>query len=85
VVERVVKLWGDGLRWEPDPGSHPHEAVLLRLDSAKARKRLAWQPRLALDEALAWTVDWYRAFLRREDMRRVTLSQIARYAEMVAA
>jgi len=85
VVERVVELWGDGLRWERDPGLQPHEAVLLRLDSAKARKRLAWQPRLALDEALAWTVDWYKAFLGRQDMRRVTLAQIARYAEMVAA
>ena len=85
VVERVVKLWGDGLRWEPDPGSHPHEALLLRLDSAKARKRLAWQPQLPLDEALAWTVDWYKAHLRREDMRGVTLAQIARYAELVAA
>ena len=85
VVERVVKLWGDGLRWEPDPGSHPHEAILLRLDSAKARKRLGWRPRLALEEALAWTVDWYKAFLGRQDVRRVTLAQIARYAEPVAA
>ena len=85
VVDRVVKLWGDGLRWEQDPGSHPHEAILLRLDSAKAHKQLAWQPRLALDEALAWTVEWYKAFLARQDMRRVTLAQIARYAELVAA
>jgi hypothetical protein len=30
-------------------------------------------------------VDWYKACLGREDMRRVTLAQIARYAEMVAA
>ena len=85
IVERVVKLWGDGLRWEQDPGSHPHEAILLRLDSAKARKRLAWHPRLSLDEALSWTVDWYKAFLARQDMRRVSLEQIARYAELVAA
>ena len=85
VVDRVVKLWGDGLRWEADPGSHPHEAILLRLDSAKARKHLAWQPRLPLDEALAWTVDWYKAFLGRQDVRRVSLAQIARYAELVAA
>jgi CDP-glucose 4,6-dehydratase len=85
VADRVVKLWGDGLRWEQDSASHPHEAILLRLDSAKARKHLAWQPRLALDDALAWTVDWYRAFLGRQDMRRVTLAQIARYADLVAA
>ena len=85
IVERVVKLWGDGLRWEQDPGSHPHEAILLRLDSSKARERLAWNPRLSFDEALSWTVNWYKAFLARQDMRRVTLAQIARYAELVAA
>lgn len=84
VVECVLKLWGDGLRWEQDRGGHPHEAMLLSLDSAKARARLAWQPRLALDEALKWTVDWYKAFLGRQDMRQLTLRQITRYGQLVA-
>ena len=34
------------LRWEVDPGPHPHEAHWLKLDSSKARARLGWTPRL---------------------------------------
>jgi CDP-glucose 4,6-dehydratase len=81
VMDKVVRLWGEGLRWEPDTAAHPHEAQLLRLDSAKARGTLGWRPRLPLDEALAWTVDWYKAQLRGDDMRRATLGQIERYAQ----
>lgn len=79
VMDRIVRLWGGGLQWEADAASHPHEAALLLLDSAKARSELGWRPRLDLDEALAWTVDWYKACLRGEDMREVTAGQIARH------
>jgi hypothetical protein len=40
---------------------------------------------MALDEALAWTVDWYKAQLRGEDMHRLTLQQIERYARAGAS
>ena len=81
LMDRLVGLWGDGLRWETDAGSHPHEAAQLRLNSAKARKQLGWRPRLDLDQALGWTVDWYKASLRGEDMRALTAGQIAKYAQ----
>ena len=32
------------------------------LSAAKARERLGWKPRFGLDDAIAETVDWYRAF-----------------------
>lgn len=33
------------------------------LDAGKAKQRLGWQPRFSLDEGLARTAAWYRAFL----------------------
>lgn len=33
------------------------------LDAGKAKSRLAWAPRYSLEDGLAETVDWYRAFL----------------------
>ncbi len=81
LMDRLVGLWGGGLRWETDTGSHPHEAAQLRLNSTKARKQLGWRPRLDLDQALAWTVDWYQASLRGEDMRALTALQIGKYAQ----
>lgn len=76
VVERLTQLWGEGATWKPDEGSHPHEAVSLQLDSAKARHRLPWEARIPLSEGLAWTVDWYRAYGEGQDMRALTASQI---------
>jgi CDP-glucose 4,6-dehydratase len=78
VVDGLTRLWGDGARWEQDGGKHPHEASYLRLDCAKARARLGWQPALALDDALSFSVDWYRQLGRGADMREVSLSQIDR-------
>ena len=76
IVDRLVALWGDGARWEQDPGSHPHEAAMLTLDSTKATQRLGWQPAIALEPALRLTVDWYRAAANGRDMRLFTLHQI---------
>jgi CDP-glucose 4,6-dehydratase len=60
IVETVTRLWGGGPRWIRDAGKHPHETTQLRLDAGQARSRLAWQPVLGIEEALAWSVDWYR-------------------------
>ena len=36
------------------------------LSSAKARRVLGWEPQYSLDEGLAETVEWYRAFMEAE-------------------
>ncbi|HEX6040826.1 CDP-glucose 4,6-dehydratase, partial [Longimicrobium sp.] len=79
VADALAGLWGDGARWAQDPGSHPHEALSLRLDSARARLRLGWRPRLSLPRALEWVVEWYRGVAHGGDPRALTLGQIARY------
>jgi CDP-glucose 4,6-dehydratase len=77
VCEKLCSLWGDSaqFRIETDPAA-PREAAVLRLDAALARQQLGWQPRWRLDEALARTVAWYRAFADGADMRAVTEGQI---------
>jgi CDP-glucose 4,6-dehydratase len=82
IVSTVTRLWGPPARWESDRGPHPHEAHFLRLDSSKARKRLGWRPRLRLESALEWTVEWYKAQAQGADARALTLAQIARYMEL---
>lgn len=75
-------MWGGEARWHTAQGSHVHEAALLALDSSKARARLGWRPRLALHEALAWTVEWHQALGRGADMHELSLQQIHRYEEL---
>jgi CDP-glucose 4,6-dehydratase len=61
IVECVTALWGEGASWSAVGGTGLHEAALLAVDAAKARARLNWQPRLGLEDALAWSVRWYKA------------------------
>lgn len=79
VVEQLATAWGGDARWQVDGGNHPHEAQLLKLDCAKARTRLGWQPRLPLAEALGWTATWYQAFYNGSDARALTEAQIEQY------
>ena len=85
VVEAVAKRWGGGAAWEPDPGSHPHEAHHLGIDAGKARARLGWTPRLDIAQAIDWTVEWYRAWHEGADMRRVSESQLEHYRGLAKA
>jgi CDP-glucose 4,6-dehydratase len=78
VVDRLAWLWGPSAKWERDGGEHPHEAATLKLDCSKAYARLGWRPLIDLDTALSLTVEWYRADCTGEDMRKMTLDQIAR-------
>lgn len=43
--------------------SQSHEAKLLTLDSSLAHKELNWSPRLSTEQAVEWTLDWYREFI----------------------
>ncbi|MCP3959934.1 MAG: CDP-glucose 4,6-dehydratase [bacterium] len=79
MVERIQELWGESGEVELDPGPHPHEHHLLRLDPAKAEGRLGWKARLELHDTLDWVVEWYRAYGDGEDMRQLTEAQIDRY------
>lgn len=65
--------------WRGDPGPHPKEEAVLRLDSSKAMLRLGWRPRWALPRALVAVADWHVRQQRGEDARALTLAQIAEY------
>ena len=83
IANRLYERWGGGLHWHLDEAEHPHEATYLKLDSSKARAELGWAPRLNLDKALDWIVDWTRSYAEGDDMARVTRQQIAHYQALV--
>jgi CDP-glucose 4,6-dehydratase len=84
IADRLTKDWGEGAGWVMDGGSHPHEAHYLKLDCSKAKASLGWHPKWTLEEALAAIVDWHRAYHARENMRDMTLRQIAIYNAKLA-
>ncbi len=84
-VSRLVGVlagkWPGRGQWTTDTGTHPHEAGILRLDCSKARTLLQWKPRLKLDTALDWIVEWYVAQAQGADLMRLTQEQIRRYEQ----
>jgi len=64
-----------------DGGTHPHEASYLKLDISKAKARLGWQPRWALQQALQASVEWHQQWLGGADMKAVTMTQINQFQD----
>jgi len=79
VIDRMVSLWGMDSRWQKDTAPTVKETQSLMLDCSKARTKLDWRPLLSLEEALSWTVNWYRAHQQGKDIRELTQTQIQRY------
>jgi CDP-glucose 4,6-dehydratase len=77
IVERLAELWQGELQWQRDQRENPPEASHLALDSSAAEALLGWRPAWRLSEALELVVDWHRAQRDGQDMRRVSLEQIA--------
>ena len=82
IVEKMTSFWGAGASWILDADPGVHEAGYLKLDASKARAELNWRPRLRLETAIAWLVEWYRAWQHGADMQAFTLEQIARYQKL---
>jgi|SRR5882724_3962399 len=78
IVERLAEM-RNNVNWKCDETPQPHEAHYLKLDSSKAHHRLNWQPRWGLEVALLKTLEWHEAWRKVENMRAVTLAQIANY------
>ena len=63
-VREILELFGrtwklPEMKTEPEPPLL-HEAAVLRLDSTKAREKLAWHPVWNTEQAVARTAQWYR-------------------------
>jgi CDP-glucose 4,6-dehydratase len=80
VVEYLSDRWGAGAKWEPDAAEHCHEAHNLKLDSSKSQSRLGWSASMCIEQALDWTITWYKQFYSGEDARAITAHQIQEFA-----
>jgi CDP-glucose 4,6-dehydratase len=77
---------GNPVAIESNRAEHqPHEATLLALDSSKARGRLDWHTAFSVDDMLEITAAWYVGYLRKDDLRARTLSQIAAFESRITS
>lgn len=72
------------LKYKVDRSPHNHkETFCLKLDSSKASTLLGWNPRLRINDAINWTIDWYKNYINGQDMHEFTLNQIRHYGGLV--
>ncbi len=81
LIDQIYAFWGDRDHPEIKSVKSLPEAQLLKLDSSKARYNLGWHPKLDLETALEWTVNWYKKFYGGEKMRRHTEEEIGKYIQ----
>jgi CDP-glucose 4,6-dehydratase len=85
LADALCQRWGSEATYrinQPGEGSNPHEAHLLCLDSSHATQKLGWKPLLSLDQALDWTVSWYKAFYAGVSMREYSLEHLEHIARL---
>jgi CDP-glucose 4,6-dehydratase len=80
LVDIAIKNWGSGDWKDTSNTNDVHEANLLMLDVTKAQTELNWQPKLNSEEAIAWTIEWYKDL--GKNTLFFTLEQIANYQKI---
>lgn len=80
LAEETLSLTGrGGLVFQPDETKK--EASVLRLNSAKSRKRLGWRSVYDIHQTVRRTLDWYRRFYDGENARALTEEEISVYQD----
>ena len=78
ILDNMIGKWPNS-SWKLDQNSNPHEAGFLKLDITKAKLKLGWQPVWGLNQTLDKIVSWQKAWLNKEDVQAVCLSEIEEY------
>ncbi len=79
ILDQMVDKWQGDASWQLDGNAHPHEAGFLKLDIAKAKSRLDWQPTWHLEQTLERIIQWHQSWLNKEDMQGICLNEINEY------
>jgi CDP-glucose 4,6-dehydratase len=79
ITKTICELWGKGATFSINTNPQLHEANYLKLDCSKSKTELDWTPKWNIHTALQSIVDWYKAYLRGENMRKVCEEQIDQY------
>ena len=81
LVPRIIKEWGTGTWVSKEDRTH-HESKTLMLDSTKIKHQLKWSPILSINEAIMYTVNWYKSYYKKSDnIEELTLNQIENYVK----
>ena len=80
VAQMVQEIWGSDNKIEINEDKNKlHEANLLYLDCAKAKKELGWYPKWHIEESIKNAVEWYKSFYDKSNITELSLKFLAKY------
>ena len=79
LADMFCRSWGAPARWEAIGEKGPHEDAILKLDCSKIQAALGWYPRWSVEQAIAETVSWTKAWLNGQDTTVSLEQQIKKY------
>ncbi|GHT79017.1 CDP-glucose 4,6-dehydratase [Actinomycetota bacterium] len=82
LVDLFCKLWAENASWQNHYDGGPHEANFLKLDCSKLKQQFGWNPQWGIDQAVAKTIEWTKAWILGADVIQVMNQQIAAYLEL---
>jgi len=83
ITEKISDLWGGKVLWELDAQKNLHEERYLKLDSKKAQSKLEWGSKMNISVGLEWTIDWYKQYQNKANMRKFSEKQIENYMNII--
>ena len=81
-VQKVVNLLFSYLKIEKKISTQKgifSEANLLKLNSSKAITKLRLKNKWNMKKSIKETAKWYKSFLEKEDVKKISISQIKEY------
>jgi len=81
VVKKIIEQWGQG-NYETHSNKKDksyHESKILMLNSTKANTFLQWKSIYTNTESLFETIEWYKQYIDKNNMKDFTLKQIEKY------
>jgi CDP-glucose 4,6-dehydratase len=79
IIDKFIQLWGGKINFKPSKKIQPHETNYLKLDCTKAKTMLRWKTKMNLDLALEYTVEWYKKYIQKENLREFSEQQIENF------
>lgn len=83
LTRMAIESLGSAPRIEFDEEPGPPENPQLSVDPSMAQELLGWRTEMTIKQAVEWTMDWYQAQAKGDNMRVVSQSQLERYLMMV--
>ena len=81
LVDMFCTHWGEGVKWVNQFDGGPHEANFLKLDCSKIKSVFGWKPVWGIDQAIAKTVEWTKAYAAGKDVCKCMDRQIEEFFE----